>query len=151
MLFCSLGFVFGGVGLLFVGEPIQTLVGWTGILFFGACAAVYTWQLFDSRPRLTISEIGIVDRTLGIGLIPWSDIEGAYKHTIKGSDYICLRLKNVEVYLAKLPKLSRATVSLNAKLGFEPINLNLTGIKGRTDQLLDLILKKSEEVQLKHG
>jgi hypothetical protein len=113
LLLASLGFVAGGVSILAMGK--SSLAGWAGIVFFGAWALVFT-RLVDARPRLIIS--GILDRTLGVGIIPWSDIEGAYHRSISGNHFICLILRDPETYRQRLSPLRRTVASANRALGF---------------------------------
>jgi len=142
-LICSWAFVAAGVFILWVGGP--RWVGWMNIIFFGAGSLVFLWQIFDSRPRLIIDEQGILDRTLGVGVIHWADIEGAYTRSIQGNDFICLQLRNTDQYVRRLSKVKRAMIPANEALGFAPLNINLSGIRGMTDRVLELILKKSEQ------
>lgn len=97
-LLVSLGFVAGGIFILRIpNSTIDRWTGWATILFFGAGAALFIRQLFDARPRLTINEQGIDDRTLGVGLIPWSEITNAYVKSIKGNDFVCLILRDPNI------------------------------------------------------
>jgi len=143
LLICGWAFVAAGVFILWVGGP--RWVGWMNIIFFGAGSLVFLWQIFDSRPRLIIDERGILDRTLGVGVIHWADIEGAYTRSIQGNDFICLQLRNTDQYVRRLSKVKRAMIPANEALGFAPLNINLSGIRGMTDRVLELILKKSEQ------
>ena len=141
---CSLGFVAGGLFILSKADVDDTWIGWTAVTFFGACALVGIWMLLDARPRLVIDDSGIYDRTIGIGKIPWSEIEGAYIRSIQGNDFICLKLRNQDAYLDKLSSVKRSMVKANEALGFTPISLNLSGVAADSDQILELVLKYSE-------
>jgi len=44
----------------------------------GAIAILASW-LVRSRPRLVVTDRGILDRSLGVGWICWDEIEGAYQ------------------------------------------------------------------------
>lgn len=149
LLLGSLAFVAGGIFIL--AMPIskresrtrQRLVGWSSIIFFGGCALVGAWQIIDSRPRLIIiNDEGILDRTLGVGPIPWSDIRGACLRSISGNDFICLDLQDSERYLQKTNAVKRALASANIALGFTPISLNLSGVAADSNDILELILKR---------
>jgi len=51
------------------------------IAFFIVTAWISLWTLrecLDRRPRIVIDDHGVVDRFLGVGLIPWSDIVSAH-------------------------------------------------------------------------
>ncbi|EEF59692.1 STM3941 family protein [Pedosphaera parvula] len=143
LLIGSLAFVAVGI-IIILFSPDKHWVGWMSILFFGVGGIpIFTWQLLDRRPRLIINDEGIFDRTLRIGWIPWAEIEGAYKKSIASQDFICLKLKKPQKFLKNASDLQKALIAANQQLGCEPINLNLSGIHGQTDQILELILKKS--------
>lgn len=137
LLIGSLGFVAAGIWMLIKGEWF----GWLAILFFGSGIPIFIWQIADARPRLIIDEQGVLDRTLGVGRIAWSDIEAAYVRSINGNDFICLELKNSEKYGQKLSKVKRAMASANRGLGFTDFNLNLSGVDARTDEIFELLMK----------
>jgi hypothetical protein len=146
LLIVSLGFVVGGVFILAMGK--SSLAGWGAVVFFGACALVFAWQLVDSRPRLIINHSGILDRTLGVGTIAWSDIEGAYVKSISGNDFICLILCNPEKYAYRLSALRRAMRSANRALGFTDFSINLSGVNAGTDEVLELVMKQTQAARL---
>lgn len=145
LLIASLGFVATGVFLLTTAAP--AVVGWAAIVFFGACSLVFVWAMVESRPRLIISDEGVFDRTLGIGLIPWQDIQGAYVKSVLGNDFICLSLTRPEKYLGQLGSAKRSMVSANEALGFTPFSLNLSGLDVDTSQVFELVMKKCEEAK----
>src|ERR1700688_304235 len=95
----SLVFAASGLFLLFAAphqSPRDRWIAGSVSLFFGSCAAVFAWQIFDNRPRLTIDDLGIDDRTLGVGKIPWSEITTAYRQSIRCNEFICLEVRNPE-------------------------------------------------------
>jgi hypothetical protein len=137
LLIPCIGFVAAGIWMVIGGERF----GWLSISFFGSCIPLFIWQIADSRPRLIIDAHGVLDRTLGIGRIAWSDIEAAYLRSISGNDFICLELKNPEKYSQKLSKVKRAMAAANRNLGFTDFNLNLSGVDARTDEVFELVVK----------
>lgn len=151
LLIASLGFVAGGIFILIHGDAGDTWVGWMSIVFFGAGIPIFVWQLVDSRPRLVIDDQGILDRTLGVGVLPWSEITGAYLKSIRGNSFICLEVRNPERWIGKLSPVKRAMLSANEKLGFTALNLNLSAIAADPSQILELILKTITSRQQNHG
>jgi hypothetical protein len=137
LLIGCIGFVATGIWIVVNGESF----GWVPILFFGSGIPVAIWQISDSRPRLIIDEHGVLDRTLGVGRIAWSDIEAAYVRSISGNDFICLELKNPEKYWQKLSKVKRAMAAANRGLGFTDFNLNLSGVDASTHEVFELLMK----------
>jgi hypothetical protein len=137
LLIACIGFVAAGIWMVIEGEWF----GWFSILFFGSGIPIFIWQIADSRPRLIMDARGVLDRTLGVGYIAWSDIQAAYVRSISGNDFICLELKNPEKYARKLSKVKRAMSAANRNLGFTDFNLNLSGIDARTDEIFELVIK----------
>ena len=142
LLCVSLGFVAGGVFILLQDQGAW--VGWGSVVFFGACSVVFVWQLVDSRPRLIINDDGILDRTLGVGSIPWSEIQGAFIRSIDGNDFICLEVRDPERYRLRLSPVRRAMASANRALGFTDLSVNLSGLRVNTQELFELIMKRAE-------
>ncbi len=136
----SLGFVIIGNFMLLSGEP--PLIAWSCILFFGLGIPIFGRELFDRRPRIILSHEGIFDRTLGVGVIRWEDVEGAFSQSINGSDFICLHLRNPERYVGKLSPAKQKLAAANASMGFTPLSLNLSGVQANTHQVLELILAR---------
>ena len=144
LLLVCLGFVAGGVLMLMMDKQPKTIVGgWGCIVFFGAGVPIAVWQIFDSRPRLMIDEHGINDRTMGVGLIPWSEIEDAYVKSIERNDFICLVVRDPSLWMHKVSPVKKAMVAANLKLGFTELNVNLSGVDVSTQQIHELILKMS--------
>lgn len=147
MLLGSLGFV--AVGIFLVTRPgIQNqLAGWPSILFFGFGSLIFIRELADARPRLVIDDRGVFDRTLGIGMIPWQDIVGARVKRMRNHPFICLDLRNENEYLDKLKPVAQALVKTNVSMGFNAINLNLSGVDEDPDIVCALILSKVEALE----
>ena len=141
LLIASIAFVIAGIGMVSQGK----MFGWLAILFFGAGIPIFIWQILDARPRLIIDEQGVLDRTLGVGSIAWSDVEAAYMRSISGNDFICLELKNPEKYMQKLSNVKRAMASANRNLGFTDFSLNLSGVDAKTEEIFELVMKYCQQ------
>jgi len=138
----SLGFVAVGVFLLIKGKQDAAVAAWLSIIFFGACSLAFIFPLFDARPRIILDDKGLFDRTLGVGLIPWSEITGAYAKSMRGNDFISLELKDDEKWLNKLSRFKRLLTLGNKSLGFTAINLNLSGVSVDTQQIYELVINQ---------
>jgi len=145
LLLASLAFVFGGVVIVFMGHDFaRAVTGWSSIVFFGACAAVFVAQLLDARPRIVVNDAGVFDRTLRVGVIPWRDILGADVREIANNRFFALRLRDPHSLLARLGAVHRRLAETNTALGFEPLNLNLTAVDADPYALAELIAKEAE-------
>ncbi len=136
----SLGFVAGGVLTLLIGGP--PLIGWLGIGFFGACAAVFSWRLVDARPRLVIDDKGIWDRRWNAGVIEWSDIRTAWVKHLNDEPFLCLELKDPAKYTDRLSPLQKRLVGLNRDLGFSEVSISLSGLTVDPDLVQQLVVKE---------
>ena len=149
--FLSLIFVAGGIFILFVGKDLKAaLIGWSCIILFGFGVIVFLFQILDTRPRIVIGEDGIFDRTLDIGIIEWQDIENAYLNSILGNDFISLVLHNNEKYLQRTGKAKAKLAQYNQTLGFETINLNLSGINKKSAEIFDIVIKQLTATKIKN-
>jgi hypothetical protein len=137
LLAIALGFVALGLVLVFAaGAP---WIGWANVIFFGAAVPLFLRQLLDRRPRLVIDGEGVLDRTLGVGVIPWSEITGA---DFAGSDFIRLSLRDPARCTARLGRVGRGLVAANRAAGFGELNLNLQGLAVRREDVLQSILAR---------
>lgn len=142
LLGIGLLFVAGGLFIIISGDAEAAWIGWLCVVFFGLCVLVFFRQLFDDRPRLTIDDRDITDRTLGVGLIAWSDIESAYLASISGNAFICLDLRNTDAYLQRLSPIKRKAAKANTALGFPAFSLNLSGVQAKPEEVLEFILMR---------
>jgi hypothetical protein len=145
LLLVSLAFVFGGVVIVLLHADFRaTLAGWSSIVFFGGCGAVFVTQLLDARPRIVVDETGVFDRTLRVGVIPWREILGAEVREIAQNRFIALRLRDPHMFTARLGAVHRRLTETNTALGFEPLNLNLGAVEVDPYALAELIAKEAE-------
>ncbi|MDB6133595.1 MAG: hypothetical protein JWM59_1838 [Verrucomicrobiales bacterium] len=146
----SLLFVAGGILILAMDRHSQAVEeaasarakGWLGIVFFGGCALVGTWEIFDSRPRLIIDDQGVYDRTLRCGWIPWSEILGARLMLVAGQPFIGLDLRDMEARIARSTRVQRALTAANQSLGYSAWNLNLSQVDVDAKEVHALILQR---------
>jgi hypothetical protein len=138
--------VFVAMGIFIVLKDHSSkaqMVGWANILFFGLGMVVACFALADTRPRITIDEHGITDRTLKVGLIEWADITGATVYSINATKFIGLDLVDEEKYLSRIPNWQTKMAAANEMLGFHRINLNLAGISINANELAEMIVAKA--------
>lgn len=142
IVFLIVGLTFVATGILLLFQTGSGLVPWTTIIFFGGCSVMFLWQLFDNRPRITISEHGIDDRFLKTGCIEWSDIERIRLWRQQGNAFIALELRDESKYIDRLSPLMQRAVALNRKLGFPSLSLNLAGTDAVPEQVETLLQRE---------
>lgn len=126
LLVPSVAFV--AMGAVLVTRTPHAVVGWLNLGFFGLCTVVFLWQIVDRRPRLVIDERGVFDRTLGVGIIPWSEIVAVEARAILDRPFVMLTLRDPALFTRRLSPLRRSLTRGNRALGFEAVNLNLSGL-----------------------
>ena len=156
VLFLLMSVAFVAIGAFMVLDGEKDLIGWLciGIFFLGI--PIFLWQIFDSRPRLILDEDGVIDRTLGVGKIFWKDIKGLSVRTVHKNDFVCLEMDedSNQRYLSSLSSIKRKLLTANVALGWPPLNLNLSGLKGSTEEIFQAIVQQIEKVNkgnLRHG
>ena len=125
-LLCALALTAGGVWLGAIGA---SWIGWVGAAFFGACAAVIVRELARPGPRLSLSDDGLYDRTLGVGVIAWTDILDAWPVATAGVPFVGLDLRAPDLYLDRLSPARRLAARLNRAAGHAPLSVNLWGLR----------------------
>jgi hypothetical protein len=145
LLVASLGFVVGGVIMLLVSHrALDRLAGIASIAFFGACTLLLAKELVDARPRLVIDDSGVFDRTLLVGIIAWDDIVDAEVVTIARQQLIALRLRDPKKYTARLGPVHQRLVTLNEKMGHQPLNLKVGALDVDPHTLAAMIVREAE-------
>jgi hypothetical protein len=116
-----------GVGLI-------QAVGWFGVAFFGLCFAAILFQLFRRGPTVVIDELGVFDRRMGVGPIPWEEIASVSAADVKRQRLISLWLRNEEPYLSRASAWRRRLAAANRALGFSPFCMSFTGLTPGFDE-----------------
>jgi len=95
-------------------------------------------------PVVLINEEGILDRRLGF-VIFWVDLIDAQIEV--NGPFLCLRLKDPEIYISKLPPGKRENIQFQQSLGFRMLNIEMKGFAVDLLSLLDLVRQKIKEIQ----
>jgi hypothetical protein len=154
--------VFVAVGLWFIiappkiensywGNPTKVaIVGYASIIFFGVCAAALTRKLPDSKPGLTIDDIGLTDNSSGLaaGHILWTDIENISVLEIHKQRLIMLEVKNPQDYIGRQKSfLKRKGMEFNYKMYRTPLSITANGLKIPFHELLALVTQKFQDTR----
>jgi hypothetical protein len=140
-LLAALGFLMVGVVMLVAGRPEYPGLAWLIVVIFGLGALNFAAYIFASRPRILINDEGVLDGTLGVGVIPWSDIADAHVKQIAGNNFICLELRDEQKWLSRLNSLRRAMTSANKAPGFTALNVNLSGLDVDATEVHEVIMR----------
>jgi hypothetical protein len=138
LLAVSLAFVVLGAFLaLQVGANAERrTAGWASVVFFGACAAVFVVELGRGGARLVLSDEGILDHTMKLGLIPWSDIADARLSGITGVTFLVLEMRDPEEWWSRLPEESRRFRGLQRGMGLGDLGLKVNDLTASPQEIL---------------
>lgn len=136
----SLGFAVFGIYILQKSQ--QPLLGWPIIVLFGLIIPIMALFNSGANDMVVIDDSGILDRSLGVGIISWNDIVDVHTEAKYNNNYLCLKLKNSEKYLSQLPHQRRRELELTHELGFTHFNVQVSAAEQDLYYLLDLIQKK---------
>jgi hypothetical protein len=120
-------------------------VGWFGLVFFALALVVILLQLFRRGPTVTIGESGVLDRRLGVGLIPWQDISSVSITRVRNQRFISLWLRNDEQYLSRIPTWRRVASRLSDRMGISPFTMQFHGLSPGLDDAYALLRSKLPE------
>jgi hypothetical protein len=102
---------------------LTQIAGWFGLVFFALGTVVIPLRLLRRGPVVIIDDAGVLDRRLGVGLIPWQDISSVSISQIRNQRFISLWLRNEEHYLSRWPTWRRAGSGLSEGLGVSPFSM----------------------------
>lgn len=133
LLVGAVAFLAGGVFLVRIGRPFE---GWAGIVLFAVGFPQLLRSFLDGGPRLVIDDQGVLDRALGVGLIPWSEITGASVRALSGQRFVCLEVRDPRFFTAQLGSLRRALLRANRALGFPELSLSVSDLPVGADEVV---------------
>lgn len=159
--------VFTIIGILFILYPNEfhrrsisnpefvTIIGITGVTFFGLGTIFLLLKLFDKKPGLIIDETGITDNTslLSIGLIQWKDIKGIESVTINKSHLLFIKVHNPSDYISKgKTYIKRLAMKVNSKMYSSPISISASTLDIKFKDLQRLLRHRiSKEINTHHN
>lgn len=135
----SLVFVLLGVWIagLFGEEPRAgaAWIGWTSIIFFGACAIVGIQRLLDRQDQIVIGPRGIYWRRWSSQTIPWGAVQAVEERSLNRQRFLCIHLEDPSRFPSKT--LVGRLATLNKGMGFGDIAINTLGTDRSFDELCD--------------
>lgn len=119
-------------------------LAWTLLCFTAGLLAAAWWRRRARRSRVSCDDRGLFARELGLGRIPWEEIEGAYPPTRRDPDALFLRLR-VSRSLAERLREGAARGGREPRPGetFD-VRLDLSGATMTPAELLQAILLRGE-------
>ncbi len=103
------------------------------ILLFGYVAWMQLREVLAREPRFVLDEEGFRDRQLGLGTVPWDDVEDA--KAMAGTPHVYLYLRDPVGYLDRVPLPLRLFWRYNRGFGLPPFLVNTIGTGIEAEEL----------------
>lgn len=118
-----LPFVLIGILLLTAVEEGGWVMGLIFLAVFGGLLVFALVKVIQHKPVLILSDAGIEDLRLKIGVIPWGEVVRAYELPYLWYKNVQLQVRNPEQFRRKQPMLVRTIGELNVAAGWAPFVL----------------------------
>src|SRR5262249_2972574 len=106
-------FVSGGVWMAVShDDSVDPAVG-AGCAFFCGAALIVLLRRLVSPREVTISADGISESTWKLGTIPWSEVNEVWLGRVKHTRFLCLALRQPDLYTPQLSLAAQKLASLN--------------------------------------
>lgn len=102
--------------------------GWVGVAFFGLALAIIPFKAFRRGPQVILDALGIEDRRLQVGRIPWTEVEAISVVQVHSSRFLALHLVPGAGVMERLSPTQKRMAAMNESLGFPPVTLTFTGL-----------------------
>ncbi len=101
-------------------------------------------QLSDRDPCVVITDQGINDKRLRMGMIRWSDVEQVRMQGVAGAYFISLELSNREQYLSRLSAFTRISNQVWRLYNVSPIHIKVAYMDVSPDEMFEMIMSEVE-------
>ena len=115
------------------------VAGWLGIAFFGLGVFVIARQLFRRGPVIVIDSLSITDHRSADGPLFWDQVRSMWVGSVRSSKFLCVELKDPDLFVSRLSARRRAVVKANAALGFPAITISFSGLSPGIEDALSYL------------
>ena len=115
------------------------MVGWLGVCFFGLCFLKIILNLFKQGQAFIINEQGMQDFRSKWGFILWSDIVYVSIGVVRSTRFLCIEVKDQNIYLSRIPPWQRFLKDTNKNFGFPMINVSFSTLTPGLKEVWDYI------------
>jgi len=111
-------------------DPATVSAGYSGLVFFGFCAAVALWRLYGQRgPIVTVSPEGLRDVRVAAEPIPWRAIKSISTWQMQRQMVLLVAIDPADEARLTLTRLARWTRNAHRKLGADGLVVSAHGLK----------------------
>lgn len=107
---------------------ISAAAGAVGIALFGSFALYALRQLLRGERRLALSTAGFDAADLGVGTIPWAEVEHVQSFGSREAPFVAFHVRDPGPWLARMSPWPRMIVRLLRAQGLPSFSINLIGV-----------------------
>ena len=112
------------------------VAGWLGVVFFGLGVFVIGRQLFRRGPVIVLDSLSITDYRLPDGPLFWDQIRSIWVGSVRSAKFLCIELKDPDLFLSQWSAKRRAIAKANAALGFPAVTISFSGLSPGIEEAL---------------
>lgn len=102
--------------------------GWLGVIFFGFGVCVIARELLRRGVVVVVDELSITDHRLPDGPLFWDQIGSVWIGSVQSSKFLCVELKDPELFVSRWSARRRGLAEANEALGFPAITISFAGL-----------------------
>lgn len=111
-------------------DPATVSAGYSGLVFFGFCAAVALWRLYAQHgPIVTVSPAGLRDVRVAAEPIPWRAIKSISTWQMQRQMVLLVAIDPADEARLTLTRATRWMRSAHRKLGADGLVISAHGLK----------------------
>lgn len=132
LLTLDIVFIIKLIGLLTGAETfamVNLFAYLAGVVILSVFSLILLKKAVSKEPDVIVTDKGITIH--GVGLVPWTEVEGCLEFTSKGQHLIGLLLHNEERYLTTLPPVKRNMLESHREKGDPAIKVPINSLKDK--------------------
>lgn len=119
------------------------LIGWIGLIFFGATTIAWARRGILARDMaLTMDRSGLHDPRVARLPIPWVEIEDAHTWSVNQQHILLLKLPPETEAAIGMTWIARNTRGMNARLGGDGLCITAAGLRISYPELVDAVINR---------
>lgn len=119
------------------------LIGWIGLIFFGATTIAWARRGILARDMaLTMDCSGLHDPRVARPPIPWVEIEDAHTWSSNQQNVLVLKVRPETEAAIGLTPIARMTRGMNARLGADGLCITAAGLRIGYSELVDAVISR---------
>jgi hypothetical protein len=134
--------------ILIVGRDLPHLflifAAMIGLIFSISCFIIIVCHLIHPKAILIINDKGIIDHSSipVIGKIAWDEIADFYIGKMFKKEFICVELKDKQVYYSRMPFWKSWFIKCNTPKNMEPVYISMEAANADLRDVLELLMNR---------